>query len=327
MMKSGDITDIAGIKVGHADNRSAGTGCTIFVFQEAATAAVDVRGSASGSRSLDSLKPGHVVTGIHGLMFCGGSAFGLAAVSGAVKALEERNIGHKINSVCIPIIPAAVIFDLNVGDPRIRPDENMGKEACEDAWSSETKWGCVGVGTGAAAGKLKGIKRAVKTGIGSALIEKQNGLKIGAAAAVNSFGSVIDPADGKVIAGVRAEEPGKYVDPFDWFANYHEYKRPGMATNTTLALTATNAAMTKTEALKVAQNAQIALTRCIQPVHTLYDGDMTFAVSVGHRKHDLDEIAQGAILAVMQAIKNAVLSASSMLGLPSAADWNKTLRV
>ena len=200
------ITDVPGIEVGHAQNRKALTGCTVILCRKGAVTGVDVRGGAPGTRETDLLNPGNLVQQVHAVMLAGGSAFGLDAASGVMRYLEEDQIGFQTREALIPIVPSAILYDLDLGDPKIRPDVKMGYQACLNASKNETAEGVVGAGTGASVGKMLGQSQAMKSGIGSASVQLGNGIVVGAIVAVNALGDVYDPQTGEFVAGIRSEK-------------------------------------------------------------------------------------------------------------------------
>ncbi|MDZ7290491.1 MAG: P1 family peptidase [candidate division KSB1 bacterium] len=294
---------VPGIRVGHAHDEAARTGCTVILPDRPAMAGVDVRGSAPGSREIEALKPVRLVAEIHGLLFTGGSAFGLDASGGVQKYLEERGIGFDVQVTKVPIVPTAVIFDLAVGDAKVRPTAEMAYRACLAASATEVRTGLVGAGCGATVGKIRGMQHCMLGGVGMA--SWGNGtLAVGALVVVNALGDVIDPKNGKIIAGAKNDDGS--------FTNTHEYLKahpdaPFTAWgNTTLAVVATNAAFKKEAITKIAEMAQDGLARAVRPAHTPFDGDMVFSLSVGTEKADV--MAVGAIAAelVAEAIVQAV---------------------
>lgn len=297
------ICDVPGIRVGHAQNERARTGLTVILPERPAIAGVDVRGSAPGSREIESLKPVRLVPEIHALLLTGGSAFGLDASGGVQKYLEERGIGFDVNVAKVPIVPAAVIFDLAVGEASVRPSADMAYLACEHASTSESRCGLVGVGTGATVGKVRGVEHAMHGGVGMASWKKE-GLVVGVLVVVNALGDIVDPASGNIIAGARRDDGG-FVNMQEWLKEnpLSPFKAWG---NTTLAVVATNAAFKKEAITKIAEMAQDGLSRAIRPAHTPFDGDMVFTLSVGDAQ--ADAMAVGAIAAelVAEAIVRAV---------------------
>lgn len=332
----GNLCDVPGVLVGHATGESALTGCTAVLFDApaGAVAGVDVRGSSPGTRETDLLSPIGRVGEVHALLLTGGSAFGLGAADGVVRFLEEKGVGYDVGVARIPIVPAAVIFDLAVGDPAARPDESMGYEAAAAAKSGDFAQGSVGVGTGATVGKVLGLDRAMKGGLGSASVGLPGGLVVAALVVVNAFGDVRDPSTGGIVAGPRLPD-GKFADSVENLAEAARFMRWGEG-NTTLAIVATNAHLTRPAATKVAQMAHDGLARTISPVHTSIDGDTVFAASVGGPPEggDAGEPSEGPVgvaaspdvvgawgaRVVAEAVLRAVRSARSMSGLPAASD-------
>jgi len=316
-MTEGTITLVDGIEVGHAHDAEALTGVTVVLCKEGAVGGVDARGTATGARELNPLDPLHLVPRVHGICLAGGSAFGLDAAGGVMKWLEERGLGFPVGPTVVPIVPSAIIFDLNCGDYRIRPDAAMGMEACENASDSPVQEGCVGVGAGATVGKLRGREGAMKTGVGSYGIAARDGLRVGAIAVVNAFGDVKDPDDGRIIAGCRAPGGG-FLDTEKKLAD----PTPDMGfggTNTTLVVVATNASLTKSDAKKVSQMAQVGMARTISPCHTTVDGDVVFTVTTCKfaEKVPLNRLGVMAAQVTARAIIRSVITAEAMGGVPS----------
>jgi L-aminopeptidase/D-esterase-like protein len=318
------ITDVPGLLVGHAHDLDALTGCTVLIAPKGAVAGVDVRGGAPGTRETDLLDPTALVQQIHAVALCGGSAFGLAAATGVVEWLREHDIGFQYVGIgSIPIVPAAVIFDLALGRPDRWPDAAMGYAACNTAGSMVAE-GCVGAGAGATIGKLQGIASAVKGGVGTWSETLADGTTIGALAVCNAWGDVYDEAAGRIIAGTRDLASGRFADSMallrrpDYWATLSPLAVPQ---NTTLAVVATDALLTKAEANKLAQMGQDALARTIRPVHTPLDGDTVFALSTG-RRSGVPLPVLGAIAAdvLARAIERAVRMATALGGLPAARD-------
>jgi L-aminopeptidase/D-esterase-like protein len=324
------INDISGIKVGHATDLEGITGCTVILCEAGAVAGVDQRGGGPGSREIALLNPVNHVEKVHAVMLSGGSAFGLDAAAGVMKYLEENKIGYQTGVAKVPIVPAAILFDLNIGDPQTRPDAKMGYQACENATSDPPEAGSVGAGTGATVGKLLGMGQAMKSGIGNASIEIGNGVKVGAIVAVNAVGDVIDPDTGKIIAGVRSLKKGPLkIGSDDFFADsLHIMKTMAgrvffnlaERANTVIGVVATNAGFSKSEATKIAQMAQNGVVRTIRPANTMHDGDTMFALSTGKRKANVNIVGSFAAQVVQQAILNALFSAFSLGGIPSISD-------
>ena len=302
-MTNETITAVKGIRVGHATNRRARTGCTVLLCMAGAAAGVDVRGFAPGTRETDAIRPGRRVGQAHGILLTGGSAFGLDAASGVMRFLEEHDAGFRTAHGVVPIVPAAVIYDLGVGNPRTRPDKAMGYRACKAATEAPVPTGQVGAGTGATVGKAPGL-RAADGGIGSACIRLPGGASVGALVVVNSVGNVVDPATGKTVAGARDEASGRMADVTPSLREGHPPRMPG--TNTTIGVIATDAALSSVEANTVAAMAHDGIARAIRPSHTLYDGDTLFALSTGKRRTDVNAVGVVAAEVVSQAILNAV---------------------
>ncbi len=326
------ITAIPGIRVGHYTDAKDVTGCTVIRFSaEGAVAAVDVRGSAPGTRETDLLNPTNLVDKVHAIMLSGGSAYGLDAASGIMRCLEEENIGFPVgNGTVVPIVPAAVLFDLDIGNPAIRPTAEWGFRACKTADDSPVKMGNVGAGTGATVGKFLGKNRAMKSGLGSAVLHLPGGMLVGAIVAVNALGDVIEPSTGKIIAGIRGDTPGSFASSVKIVLEQDVEKIfPG--TNTTIAVVATNVPLSKVQLKKVAQMAHDGMARAINPAHTMYDGDTIFAVSTptqldvkGKASPDtVNFVGTAAAEVIAKAIVNAAKMTESSNGYPSASDWKK----
>jgi len=321
------LTAVAGIKVGHHTLTQRPTGCTVVLAENGAVAGVDVRGGAPGSRETALLDPTASAERVHAIVLAGGSAFGLDAASGAVRYLEERGIGVRFGGHTIPIVPAAILFDLPIGDGKIRPDADCGYAAAKSATSDPVVEGNVGAGAGATVGKLAGRERAMKAGIGSAEIQLRDGVIVAAIVAVNAVGDIVDPATGKVIAGVRTEDGKGLADVRTMLRSrpaLRQLQRGGdlPAMNTTLGIVATNATLTKTQATRVAQIAHDGFARAIVPVHTASDGDAIFALATGTIAGtvDADLIGWAAAEAVALAIVRAARAATSIAGYPAARD-------
>jgi L-aminopeptidase/D-esterase-like protein len=276
----GAITQVLGIEVGHFTDPRRPTGCTVILAREGAVAGVDVRGAAPGTRETDLLHPSNLVDRVHAITLAGGSAWGLDAAGGVMRWLEEQGIGLPVGYGLVPIVPAAVLFDLPVGDHRIRPDANAGYQACKAASRAVPAQGNVGAGAGALVGKLFGIGRAMKGGIGSASVTLE-GVTVGAIVACNALGDVIDPHTGHVIAGARTADGTSLLNIRDAILAGDTPKPLLAGTNTTLGVIATDAVLTKAQAHRLAQVAHDGLARSINPVHTMSDGDTLFAMGTG----------------------------------------------
>ncbi|HUB80956.1 MAG TPA: P1 family peptidase [Bryobacteraceae bacterium] len=309
------LTDIPGIRVGHVSDFQAITGCTAILCPGGAVGGVDIRGSASGTEETPVLHPGHVTSVVHGILLAGGSAFGLEAASGARRYLERHGVGYDTGAAKVPIVPAAIIYDLAIGKPDVRPTAAMGEAAAAAASDDPVKEGCVGAGTGATVGKILGMRQAMKSGIGSFTVTLAGGTMVSCLVVVNAFGDVRDPASGKIIAGARTTPEGAE------FANTEERMKRGAAggfplRNTTLAVVATNARISKVEATKLAQQAGLGMARTIFPVNTMFDGDLVFALSLGDRQADINVLGVAAAEAVAQSIVRAVQLSKSLGGVP-----------
>jgi L-aminopeptidase/D-esterase-like protein len=309
------ITDIAGIRVGHASDFESYTGCTVVLLDKGAVCGIDVRGSAAGTRQIDALGPTHVVEEIHGIVLSGGSSFGLDAAGGVMRYLEERDIGFDVGIARIPIVPTAVIFDLGFGDRRIRPTAEMGYEACLKTGRSVEE-GSVGAGVG----KLFGVARAMKGGVGTSSVVMPDGIAVGALVVVNAFGDIIDTATGRIIAGARSAEDSLVLADTVACLKAGEVRKQFASVNTTLAVIATNGRFNKAEMTKVAQMAQRGLVKTVAPVHTTFDGDLCFALSTGQVEGDVNRIGVLAELAVAEAITRAVKKADGFGKLPAFTD-------
>jgi L-aminopeptidase/D-esterase-like protein len=316
------ITDVAGIKVGHYTDIEAATGCTVILCEEGAMAGVDVRGSAPGTRETDPLRPMSLVGQAHAILLSGGSAFGLEAAGGVMRYLEERGYGHDVGVAKVPIVPAAILFDLRIGSASVRPGPDEGYKACLAALSGPVAEGSVGAGTGATVGKILGPERMTKSGLGTAS-EKVGDITVGAIIAVNAVGDVVDPETGEVIAGPRDIEHGGFFRTIDILKKIKESKSP-IPTNTTIGVVATDARLNKEQVNKVAQMAHDGLARAIRPAHTMFDGDAIFVLSTGKAGEsgveDVTLIGSIAAEVVAKAVVRAVRQAESIAGVPAAKD-------
>jgi L-aminopeptidase/D-esterase-like protein len=313
------LTDVPGIKVGHFTLAERPTGCTVVLTEAGAVAGVDVRGAAPGTRETDLLNPINTVQQVHAIVLSGGSAFGLDTAGGVMRYLEERKIGYDVGVAKVPIVPAAILFDLGVGDPGIRPGADCGYRAAATASAGPVAEGNVGAGAGATIGKLAGPKRAMKGGIGTASWTMPDGLIVAALVAVNAVGDVIDPATGKVVAGVRTPD-GRGLSDARILLRTGAPGRGGAGQNTTIGVIATNAILTKAEATKVAQMAHDGLARAIAPVHTPADGDTLFALATGSHRGDLLTIGALAADVMAEAVVRAARQATGIPGYPAARD-------
>lgn len=331
MKLNGSITDIPEILVGHAQDFEALTGCTVILCKDGAIGGVDQRGGAPGTREVDGMHPMHLVNQVHAVVLSGGSAFGLDSASGVVRYLEEQGAGFDVRVARVPIVPAAILFDLGIGRADIRPDPEMGYQACLNASADPPAQGNFGAGTGATVGKILGMNRCMKSGIGSASMEIGNGVVVGAIVAVNAFGDVIDPQNGRIVAGARAADVGPiHIGEQGYFANTMSVMRSlvgrtmlGFASreNTVIGVVATNARLNKEDINKVAQMAHDGLARTVRPAHTMVDGDTIFALATGKKKAQKADVnivgAYGAEV-FAQAVLRAVYAAEPVAGLPAA---------
>lgn len=309
------MTDIEGIKIGVESDPEAATGVTVILIEDGARAAVEVSGSAPGTRETDLLKPGRLVEKVQAIVLAGGSAFGLDAAGGVVSYLEEKKIGFKVGEFSVPIVPAAVLFDLLTGNGYVRPDKAMGYRACRNASDGPVPEGSVGAGTGATVGKIYGMAGAVKTGQGSAALCRGD-LIVAALAAVNAFGDIYDPG-GNLLAGPRNPETGKMERTVNLMLDSGQEGFPG---NTTLGVIATNADLDCAALGKVCRLAHDGLARSIWPVHTMWDGDTIFSLSRGGIVADVNLVSLMAAEAISAAVLRAALKATSLAGIPTAAD-------
>lgn len=333
MTSHNSIVDVPGILVGHAHDLEALTGCTVILCEDGAVGGVDQRGGAPGTRETDPLQPLHLVREIHAVVLAGGSAFGLDAAGGAVRYLEERGIGFETPVAKVPIVPSAILFDLGIGRPDVRPDAEMGYRACQAASADPPAEGNVGAGCGATVGKMLGFDRAMKSGIGSASMVVGGGLIVGAIVAVNAVGDVIDPVTGMIVAGARRAPEDPPTDPADGEASPFmdsltvlrsmvgeatlDFRRES---NTVIGVVATNAQLTKSGANKVAQMAHDGLARTIRPAHTMVDGDTIFALGTGEVNADVSLVGAFSAEVFARAIVRAVRAAETAGGLPAVKD-------
>ncbi len=312
------LTDIPGIRAGHVSDFDAITGCTAILCEQGAVGGVDIRGSASGTEETDTLSPGHVTDRVHGILLAGGSAFGLEAAAGVRRYLAGRKVGYAFGGQHIPIVAGAILFDLGIGKTNVHPNVAMGEAAAAAATTDPVTEGCVGAGTGATIGKLFGMTRAMKGGVGTHTVILPGGVLVSALVAVNALGDVRDPATGKIVAGARKDAGSReFVD------SAGEMMRGvaigGTTGNTTLAVVATNARLNKVQANKLAQFASLGMARAISPVNTMADGDIAFALSLGALQADINILGVAAAEAVAQSILRAVRLAKTLGGVPGLA--------
>jgi L-aminopeptidase/D-esterase-like protein len=322
------LTAITGLKVGHHTLTERPTGCTVVLAEAGAVAGVDVRGGAPGSVETALLDPFASVERIHGLVLSGGRTFGLESRTGVMDYLEERKIGLQFGGSTIPLVSGAILFDLRIGDAKIRPGRDCGYTAAKAASDAPVTEGNVGAGAGATVGKLDGPKHAMKAGIGSSEIRLQDGVIVAALVAVNAVGDIIDPSTGQVVAGRRTDDGKGLLDVRTVLRARPAIRRPetggddGFALNTTLGIVATNARLTKLQVNRVAQIAHNGFARAIVPVHTSNDGDAIFALATGELDGtpNVDLIAWAASEAIANAIVRAARAATSISGYPAARD-------
>jgi len=315
------LTAVTGIKVGHHTLSERPTGCTVILAEQGAVGGVDVRGSAPGTRETDLLNPTNLVEKVNAIVLAGGSAFGLAAADGVVKYLEEKHVGFPTGAGVVPIVPAAILYDLQVGKGSIRPGPDCGYAAARSATSDPVAEGNVGAGAGATVGKLMRADRAMKGGVGSAAIEVPGGLAVAAIVAVNAAGNVMDPTTGQFIAGGRTDD-GRGIADLRAMLRGGPSGRARPIENTTIGVVATNATLTKAQATKLAQMAHDGYARSIYPSHLMIDGDAIFTLAIGTRSETPDVNRLGALAAdvMSDAIVRAVRAATGIPGYPAARD-------
>jgi len=315
----GSIVDITGFKVGHAQDLDALTGCTVILCPSGTVGGVDQRGGAPGTRETDLLGTGHLVNQVTAVLLTGGSAFGLDAAAGVMRYCEENKLGFDAAYATVPIVPAAVLFDLGIGDPNVRPDAEMGYQACLNASVDPPAEGNVGAGTGATVGKVLSPKMATKSGIGTASVDLGGGGKVAAIVAVNAFGDVVDPGTGEIIAGARGIKG--YADTVKVMKSFVGKKVMSFSSgpsNTVIGVVATNVKLNKEQVTRVAQMAHNGLARTVRPAFTLLDGDTCFALSSGEVEMDLNIVGAYAAMAYQEAILSAVRNAEKAGGVPAA---------
>lgn len=313
------IVDVQGIKVGHYTDKEAATGCTVVLCEDGAVAGVDVRGSAPGTRETDLLRPSNLVEKVHAVLLSGGSAFGLDAAGGVMHFLEEKGAGFQTTTVRVPIVPAAVIYDLDTGNPHIRPGIEEGYRACLAANDNAVSEGSIGAGTGATVCKLLGIERAIKGGLGTSSYKLPGEIIVAALFVVNAFGDIIDRTSGRVLACPRFPDDTHWTRTNELLAR-NTANQDVIVTNTTIGIIATNAMLNKEQVNKVASMAHDGLARAVNPSHTMYDGDTIFALSLGNKTGDISTIGAIAAEVTAEAINNAIVRAESLAGVPAIKD-------
>lgn len=322
---AGSITEVAGIQVGHFTDPRRPTGCSVVIAPAGAVGGVDVRGAAPGTRETDLLEPGNLVERVHAVLLAGGSAWGLDAAGGVMRWLEAQGIGLDVGVGCLPLVPAAVLFDLMVGDARIRPDAQAGFAACAAASAARPAEGNVGAGAGATVGKIFGFERAMKGGIGTASV-RVAGVTVGALVACNALGDVLEPASGVLLAGARSADGRSLLNSRLALLRGESPRLPLTGTNTTIGVVATDAVLSQPQARRLATMAHAGLARCINPVHTPLDGDTLFALATGASGHNPGMLllgsmaAEATVLATLRALRAAVGLRLGALYLPAATE-------
>ena len=317
------ITDVPGIKLGHHQLKERPTGCTVLLTENGAVGGVDIGGGAPGTVETDLLDPTNTVQEVHAIVISGSSAFGLSARDGVMKYLKESGVGYPVGNNLIPIVPGATLYDLGIeGYPDIHITADCGYQAALNATSSYSEEGNIGAGAGATVGKLKGMAYAMKGGIGTASITLDNGLIVAALVAVNSVGDIIDPSVGQIIAGVLTDDKKGFADARKLIRSTNVFDEPSFMGNTTIAIIATNAKLSKSQATKVAQMAQDGIAGAIYPAHTTRDGDTVFSLSTGtyHEPSDVSKIGSLAPDMLVESILRALKAAKGLQGIPSIAD-------
>jgi L-aminopeptidase/D-esterase-like protein len=328
MQIQNSITDVDHIQVGHAQDMEALTGCTVILCPRGAVAGISQRGGAPGTRETDLLRPNHLVEKVHAILLSGGSAFGLDAAGGVMKYLEEKKVGYKTGAALVPIVPAAILYDLAIGNASVRPDAAMGYQACLNAAREKPEEGNIGAGTGATVGKIFGMQSAMKSGIGTSSREIGGGVVIGAIAAVNAFGDVLDYHDRKIVAGARTNQKHPQSKSNIQFANTLDVLGSMVGRgimsfaskqNTIIGIIATNAKLDKSSASKFAESASDGISLTVQPAFSMFDGDTIFGLSTGSKQIDINILCAFASLVFADAILNAVRAAKPAGGLPAPA--------
>jgi len=315
----GSIVDVPGVRVGHYTDRVGATGCTVVLCESGAVPGVHVSGTSPGGREIELLRPGYSINLVHAVLLSGGSAYGLDAAAGVMRYLEERGVGYETVGGVVPIVPAAIIFDLSVGDSRVRPTPEKADEACANAQETSCEEGNVGAGTGASVGKCLGMSHATKTGIGTASRELGNGVMIAALVVVNAWGDVIANTDGRVLAGPQDLESGGFLSTAA-LLRQRRMRKPFPTSNTVIGVVATNVRLRKAQTHRLAQMAQVGLARTIDPCGSMYDGDTLFVLSMGDRRCDMNLLGVGAAEVVAEAVHRGVWEATSSHGLRAARD-------
>lgn len=321
------LTDIGGIKVGHHTLTERPTGCTVVLTEAGAVATVDIRGSSPGTRETALLEPTNTVQHVHGIVLAGGSAFGLAAADGVMRYLEERDIGYETPAAKVPIVPAAILYDLGIGDdPSVRPTADCGYRAAQNASDDPVIEGSVGAGSGATVGKLGGPQRAMKGGLGTSAVELPGGVLVAALMAVNAVGDILNPDTGAIIAGVRTPDGLGFANAHKVLQEFNTEQPPHV--NTTIGVVATNASLNKTQLALVARMAHDGIARAVRPSHTPSDGDAIFVIATGQIRNSISllQIGSAAANVTADAIVRGVRAATSLPGYPSVRDFQGGVR-
>lgn len=311
-----DFGEIENILVGSSQDKEAGTGCTVVLTKAGGVCGVDVRGGSPGTRETDLLASENMIDRVHGILLAGGSAFGLDGATGVMDYLEEEGIGFDVSVAKVPIVPGAVLFDLNFGDPRVRPNRDMAYEACKNANKGPVLNGNYGAGTGATIGKFLGPERSMKGGLGSYAI-RVGDLEVGAIVAVNALGDIYDEEEGRLIAGLLNESRDGLSSTEDELVKTYESNKNVFNGNTTIGILVTNASFTKPEMNKLASMAHNGYGRSIRPAHTIYDGDTIFALSTSDLKADINVVGFLGARVMAKAVVNGVKAAQSSKGIKS----------
>ncbi len=314
-MEKASFSDLKGIRMGHAQNLEAGTGCTVIICDKGATPGVDVRGGAPGTRETDALDPVNLVDKVHAVVLSGGSAFGLDASAGVMAYLEEQGVGFDVGVTKVPIVAQAVLFDLLTGTHTIRPDREMGLAACHNATSEDGPEGNVGAGTGACVGKLLGMDTAMKSGLGVSMIG-QGDLLVGAVMAVNCLGDVVDPKTGKTLAGLLNSDKKSFASTENVMSGFFDQENL-FSGNTSIGVVMTNANLRKSQATKIASMAHNGIARTMSPAHTMVDGDTLFVMATNEQIAEPSVVGMMAARAVEQAVIRAITQVDSLYGLTS----------
>ena len=319
MTMAGSLTDITGIRVGHYTDPVAVTGCTVVLCERGAVPGVNVSGASPGGRETELFKPGYSIGLVHAVLLSGGSAYGLDAAAGVMRYLEERSAGFDTVAGIVPIVPTAIIYDLSVGDARVRPTPDNAYAACLAATESDVMEGSVGAGTGATVGKCLGMEFATKGGVAMASVQLGGGSTVAALIVVNAWGDVISPDSGRVIAGPRDAATGGFLRTSSLLMQ-RRMRRPFPTSNTVIGVVATNVRLRKEQAHRLAQMAQVGLARTLDPCGSMYDGDTLFVLSMGDNRCDMNALGVGAVEAVATAVQRAVREAVSLGGVPALRD-------